>query len=202
VGPSGEINWRNPFGDMWWRVVLRIFESMPQYQCADYPNDVEIDEDEQWKELADGSPLDYVASAFPAPYPPGNVSADSGADLEWDERGGWQGESVPGYSYNWKPESAPAGVSPASLAYVTEGHISLPYKQEACRFHHTFLTSQLPFGRRNRIANDQRHPGGINVSFFDGHVRTMSLHELDVGWPNEIDERLRWFTVMHDGWTP
>jgi prepilin-type N-terminal cleavage/methylation domain-containing protein/prepilin-type processing-associated H-X9-DG protein len=203
TGPNGENSWSNAFGGMWWRVVLRIFESIPQYQCPDYPSYVERNEGEQWAELSDGSPLDYVASAFPTPYPQGNIDADLGAeDLIWDAEGGWQGENVPGYSTCWKLESLPPGISTASLAYVTESHVSLPWFREACRFHHVFLLSQLPFGGHPRIANDQRHPNGIDVSFFDGHVRNMDLHEIDLGWPNTLDKRLRWFTAMPDWWSP
>ena len=56
--------------------------------------------------------------------------------------------------------------------------------------------SQIPFGVAPRIANDQRHPTGINAMFFDGHARAMALEEMDIGWPNAIVDRLRWFTVI------
>jgi prepilin-type processing-associated H-X9-DG protein len=49
------------------------------------------------------------------------------------------------------------------------------------------------------IANDQRHPGGIETAFFDGHVRTMDLERMDPGYPNELSKRLRFFTVR-DSW--
>jgi prepilin-type processing-associated H-X9-DG protein/prepilin-type N-terminal cleavage/methylation domain-containing protein len=198
-GPGGTRNWVNPFGAMWWRALLRVFEGIPQYQCPDYPR-VEIDESNQWAQLEDGSPLDYVASAFPVPYLQSSIDADQGSDLIWDFEGGFVGENVPGYIDKSKLESFPPGTSAASLIYVTESHTSLWWRQEACRYHHFFLGSQLPFAGLPRIANDQRHPSGINASFFDGHVRTMDLHEMDPAYPNPLDQRLKWFTVMPDWW--
>jgi prepilin-type processing-associated H-X9-DG protein len=60
-------------------------------------------------------------------------------------------------------------------------------------FHDLFFASQLPFGAWPRIANDQRHPGGLNNLFFDGHAETFSLHKVDIGWPSSLGMRLRWF---------
>jgi prepilin-type processing-associated H-X9-DG protein len=86
--------------------------------------------------------------------------------------------------------------------YVTESHTSLWWRTDACRYHHFFLGSQLPFGGLPRIANDQRHPAGINTLFFDGHAQTMDLHQIDVAYPNPLDLRLKHCTVMYDGWQP
>ncbi len=61
------------------------------------------------------------------------------------------------------------------------------------RYHDLFFTSQLPLAPVPRIANDKRHPGGINSLFFDGHAATMSIRKLDAGWPENIGVRMRWF---------
>jgi len=106
------------------------------------------------------------------------------------------------YSESVKLESFPAEANPAHIIYVTEAHVSLPWQNTGPRLHHVFLGQQLPFGERPRIANDQRHPGGINALFFDGHGRVMDHREMDPAWPNPLDKRLRWFTIMPDGWTP
>jgi prepilin-type processing-associated H-X9-DG protein len=108
---------------------------------------------------------------------------------------------VPGYVAASKIEQLPPGVSPASIIYVTEAHTSLPWKGGP-RFHHVFLASQLPFSGLPRMANDQRHPNGIDALFFDGHAQNLDLHQMDPGWPNTLDMRLRYFTIMPDGWEP
>jgi prepilin-type processing-associated H-X9-DG protein len=149
---------------------------------------------------SDGCLLDCVASAFPVPYLQSSIDADQGSELIWDDEGGFAGENVPGYVDKWKLEAFPPGTSTGSLIYVTESHTSLWWRNYACRYHHIFLGSQLPFAGLPRIANDQRHPAGIDALFFDGHVRTMDLHEMDVGYPNPLSQRLKWFTVMPDGY--
>jgi len=54
----------------------------------------------------------------------------------------------------------------------------------------------------SRIANDQRYPAGIDTLFFDGRARSMQLHEMDLGYPDELDRRLRWFAIMPARWAP
>jgi prepilin-type processing-associated H-X9-DG protein len=84
------------------------------------------------------------------------------------------------------------------MVHITEAHVTLPIHD--LRWHDAFFASQLPFGAHPRIANDQRHPGGINALFFDSHAETMKLTTMDPGWPEPLHERLRYFTVMPPGY--
>ena len=175
------------------RNINRILRNIPVLHCPDFPHDTKPND--QHTTL---SPLDYAASAFPIPYPESSINSDT--DLEWDAEGSFQGESGPGYISSSKLEQIPAGVSPTNIIYVTEVHTSVPWKGHGPRYHHFFLASQLPFGGHPRIANDQRHPAGICALFFDGHAQTMEFHNLDVGYPNPLDKRLKYFTIMPDGY--
>ncbi len=193
--------WQNPHGNRWWRVLLRVLATVPQFQCPSYPA-VDIDEDDQWALLGDGSPMDYVSSAMPIPYTMKNVLFDE-QWLEWNPEG--SSEGVPSDQADYvdasKLEDIPPGVSAGSLIYVTESNTTLEWRSDATRFHHFFLGQHLPFTAKPRVGNDQRHPGGLNALFFDGHVKVMDLHALDTGWPNPVSERMRWFTVMPDAYT-
>jgi prepilin-type processing-associated H-X9-DG protein len=84
--------------------------------------------------------------------------------------------------------------SPAEVAHISEAHLTAPWHET--RFHSFFLASHLPFGAAPRIANDQRHPGGRGVLFFDGHAEMMSMNQLDVGWGESLGKRLRWFSIL------
>jgi prepilin-type processing-associated H-X9-DG protein/prepilin-type N-terminal cleavage/methylation domain-containing protein len=179
------------------RDLNAALRKIPQLQCPDYPP---LAEPKPAQELT--NPVDYVASAFPIPYLQSSIVADSAGDLEWDEEGEFVGESVRGYHPTSKLDRLAGRANPAGIIYVTEAHTSLTWTREGPRFHHVFLASQLPFGGRPRMANDQRHPGGINALFFDGHAENMDLHYMDPGWPNPLDRRLRWFTIMPDDYQP
>lgn len=186
-------------GNMRARAINRILRRVAQFQCPDYPVYVELDRDQ-----AGSNPVDYVANAMPIPYTWDNIGFDSGS-LEWAPEG--ETEGVPmnmpvTYVGMWKLERMPPEGNPAGLVYVTEGHTSLPWKGDGPRLHHFFLAQQLPFAYFPRIANDQRHLGGINALFFDGHVDTMDLHQLDPAYPNPYDHRLKWFTIMPDDYQP
>ena len=185
---------KQTYGDNdWWRVHQYVLLSVDQFQCPDFP-EFEPRSD-QW---VHGMPLDYVASAMPIPYAELNYTYDMGANLEWEQEGGQDGVEIDLtiYKETSKLEQFPPGTSTAALIYVTEGHKTLPCKNAGPLFHHFFVGEQLPFAGRPRIANDQRHPAGINALFFDGHVQTMELHQIDVAYPNPLDKRLRWFTVI------
>ncbi len=179
------------------RRLNRIFRSIPQFQCPDYPDEVVRSEIDQ----RNTNPVDYVASAMPIPYTQENLAYDEG-HLEWDPDDEYYG--VPWgsgtiYAETIKLEDFPAEANPGHIIYVTEAHVSLPWQNWGPRLHHVFLGQQLPFSERPRIANDQRHPGGINALFFDGHGRVMDHHEMDPAWPNPLNIRLKWFTVLPRG---
>ncbi|MCG3129140.1 MAG: hypothetical protein CHACPFDD_04050 [Phycisphaerae bacterium] len=166
--------------------LVAILKEMKPYQCPDHP--------------VDSQTMDYVASAFPIPQTETNINDDvSGGGTPGDQ---WQGETPPNLdqdyiSYFKFEDLGRARVSPARLVLTTEGHRSLGSLN--IRFHHVFYTSQLPFGSYPRIANDARHPGGLNGLFYDGHAETIRLTNFDVGWPHTIGTRSRYMTTMPPG---
>ncbi len=165
-------------------------------QCPDFPEEEPVLTAANTRK-SDHQYLDYVASAMPIPYPEAQIQFDvDGGGQQGDEFRGERG--APGYEGVRKLDELSGIVQPAHTIYVTEAHISMPWDDFA--FHHFFLTSQLPFGQYPRIANDQRHPGGINALFFDGHAATMSLKKMDPGWPSSLGLRLSWFTRVPDGY--
>lgn len=172
-----------------------LLRGATKLQCPDYPVGVlqrRIDQQ-------DTNPVDYVSSAVPVPYTYENLAYDEG-HLQWDpddEYGGVPYGADVIYAETAKLESFPALANPAAIIYVTEAHVSLPW-QGGPRLHHFFLAQQLPFAERPRIANDQRHPGGINALFFGGNARSMEHYQMDPGWPHPITKRLKWFTVLPD----
>lgn len=155
-----------------------IFRGTEVYQCPSNSNDLQT--------------LDYVASAMPVLYPQTNIDVDvNGGGPPGDEFEGVPYDPDIVYRSVYRMTEFEGVASPGRIGFVTEAHASLT----GFRFYHFFLTSQLPFGSFPRVASDQRHPGGINVSFFDGSARTMQLNQVDVGWPNSLGNRLRWFSV-------
>lgn len=169
-----------------------LFASTRAYNCPDHP------------EPEHG--LDYVASAFPIKYGQASISLDvQGGGEAGDFYQGVGGATQESYHAEYQmKEFAEARVNPSQVVLVTEGHRSLPAtppppgvmsSRPEFRFHHFFLTSQLPFGAFPRVANDERHPGGLNALFFDGSARTLRLKTLDPGWPNTLAMRLKHFAV-------
>lgn len=191
--PDKRIDWWDGRIEELWNAsrpdrLAEVCRAVPQYQCPSHP------EPQQ--------PLDYVVNGFPSPY----TRADAARDVSG---GGRRGDRFVGQSGNhWLNYYRFTGqgvnglgrrvttdvVAPADRVYVIEGHVSLPTNE--LRFHDLFYTSQLPFGAFPRIANDRRHPGGINALFFDGSARTMPFQSLDSGFGNTIGHRLRWFTSV------
>ncbi len=174
-----------------------------QFQCPDFPDDNPNDNDpllgNPSARHAETQYNDYVASAMPVPYTERNIQHDvpGGGQSSGPDDSEFQGEPANATDYDSAAKASQIEVGGKSLSeiiYVTEAHRSLYWTEY--RFHHFFLTSMLPFGARPRIANDQRHPGGINALFFDGHARTMPLRLVDPGWPRSLGLRLRWFTTV------
>jgi len=132
---------------------------------------------------------------MPIPYPQAVVAYDrANANAAPAGEGRFRGESIgDDYAGVRKLDKMALVANPAALIFVSEVNTLLSDME--MRYHHFFLTSQLPFGVHPRIATDQRHPGGLNNLFFDGHVDTIAVRAMDPGWPHSIGERLRLFTV-------
>ncbi len=176
-----------------------------QLQCPDFPEENPNPNDPMLRNgggsrfAPRGQYNDYVSSAMAIPYTLKNIrhDGDGGSNSGDPDDTNFQGEPAGSTDYDAVATTTQieAGGKPLSdIIYVTEAHRSLYWSEY--RFHHFFLTSQLPFGELPRIANDQRHPGGINALFFDGHGKTMALRLVDPGWPKPLGIRLRWFTVV------
>ena len=184
-----------------YRVLNAVLRKFPQYHCPDFPGVMDRTEFQPGT-----SPMDYVASAMPIPYTERNYQVDQG-NMEWDPSGEAQPENAGSSDYESesKLDKFPSDANPAALVYVTEANVALAWNYggnaSGPRFHHFFLGSQLPFGSMPRIADDQRHPGGLNALFFDGHCKTMELHQMDVAYPNSHAKRLKYFSVMYNGYT-
>ncbi len=184
------------------RVYRRLNKAVletPQFQCPDYPV---YEEQDGFLQPGD-NPQHYITSTFPMPYPQILVQEDT--ELEWQEDAEWVPE--PGdrpYEGASRIEDFPLEAQPGRLIYITEVDKSVPWTPEryGLRFYSIFRCSQLPFGGRPRIGEDQRHPAGLNAMFFDGHVETLDHHKMDPGYPTPLDRRLSYFTIMEEGWTP
>ena len=163
--------------------LMEVAAEIPQFQCPSHPND---------------APLDYVASAIPIPYTTANARFDvSGGGRPGQ---GMRGEFPPDYMGLYRINELDR-YGPARLVFTTEAHESVfRIFPNTIRFNHFFYGSQLPFGAWPRMANDSRHNGQINSLFFDGHAVSMSLKQLDIGWPNELELRMQWIsTPIEDG---
>lgn len=156
-----------------------------QFQCSDFP----VSEP--------GKPpqsVCYAVTSYVNPYTDKNLAQDPGA------------QPLPGTSYQstnqnaadvetyFKLDKLNRSMNPAQFAFLVEAHASLP--TDDLSFHDCFYSSHLPLGAGPRMANDQRHPGGINVLFFDFHARTMPIKAVDPGYPGTISDRLRYFTFV------
>lgn len=172
-------------------LIRDIYEQIPFYQCPDHPDP--------------RSTLDYVSHAMAIPYTQSALDLDQGQDQFGDDASDGVSSTVTDDS-NYKAitqlDEIGNSKSPADTILATEAHISLSLGADGAgnwkdvRFHHFFLMSQLPLAGNPRIANDQRHPGGINAVFFDGHGETLGIKEMDPAWPADWDLRARWFTIF------
>ncbi len=166
---------------------------IPFFQCPDHPDDRQG--------------LDYVGNAFGIPVAnnPQTIALVLQGDVEWSADGGWDAEDMAaptGYTSFSKLEQISNVAGTGQISYVTEGHKSMTENgnKKGFRFHHYFLMEMLPLAGSPRIASDQRHPGGLNITFFDGHADTMQLKTIDPGYPNSPGIRLKYMTVVPPGY--
>ena len=171
-----------PIETIWQRrqEFIRACRQTKQFQCPEFPKQKQV--------------LDYVVSAFPLPYTERNIERDRDGGGECGDGAEAEG-NYDVVQFFRLTEFGQA--NPARVIYITEAHESLEHRDH--RLHDLFFTSQLPFGALQRVADDARHPGGLNALFFDGHAETMDHHRMDAGWPNPLSRRLRWFTTMPAG---
>ncbi len=174
LGPIEQLWRRNDIEKL--RALKKLLGTFPQFQCPRFPEERQT--------------LDYVVNGFRYPLR-GRALRDPG-----QEGNGPRSDSQTA-RVSFTRLSQLVHMRPARLIYITEAHASMPVR--AARWgglHDVFAPEHIPFGAHPRVANDQRHPGGVNPLFFDGHVKTMPLKVLDPGWPREVDLRLRWFTLV------
>ncbi len=179
------LNYERPIETIWQRRTdfVKACRRTPQFQCPDFPKKEQV--------------LDYVVSAFPLPYTERNINSDREGGGEWREEGGAHAEgNYHAVQFFRLTEFGQA--NPGDLIHITEADESLHHRDHS--LHDLFFTSQLPFGVFPRVADDRRHPAGINALFFDGHAKTMDHHRMDPGYLNPLSLRLRWFTTMPDGY--
>ena len=208
VPGNPDVLWRrggdSPYGQDWWRVLNYVMMSVEQLQCPDFVERDPVDEQYQWP---NPMPLDYVSSAASIPYHQNGVDEDhNGGGMSWSAWGTFDGipSSIYGiYNAISKLETMGGGRNPGDFMYVTEANNILPNKGNigadvGLNFHHFFLAKHLPRAGEARIASDQRHPGGLDVSFFDGHVETLELNQMDPGPGHTFEQRTRYLTWIPD----
>jgi prepilin-type N-terminal cleavage/methylation domain-containing protein/prepilin-type processing-associated H-X9-DG protein len=152
------------------RQFLKLVGGMTQLQCPDFPNDAQR--------------LDFVVNAFSRPYTRGDDAGQPGDGPLSD----------PSDDRTLFARVTRLKRSTSRLIFVTEAQKNLPTNTSL--LHDVFAAVQLPLGAHPRIANDMRHPGGINALFFDTHVERMQHQRMDAGWPNPPGQRLRYFTIV------
>lgn len=164
--------------------LIKAMLKFKQFRCPSFPEPDAV--------------YHYGSRAMEIPYTQDAIDYDeNGGGANGDEYQGERGDED-WYVGAFRLDKLPSVVSPARYVYVTESHVSLP--KQSVRFNTFFLTSQLPFGAHPRIATDRRHPGGLNMMCYDGHVETRTLKVIDVGWPNSLGKRLRFFSVAPNGY--
>jgi prepilin-type N-terminal cleavage/methylation domain-containing protein/prepilin-type processing-associated H-X9-DG protein len=204
--PEGRL-WRRQGGRQ--KLLMSLFRCVKQFQCPSHPLGyspfdrvpVEDLKNASFRPWDGDNPLDYVANCMPIPMLPEYLGEDQ-EGWKWDPDG-WASPFAAGltpYVSSYRiSDFGNNGISPADLVLATEGHVSLIRHadsriDDALVFHHFFALSQIPFAAAPRVANDQRHIGGLDCLFFDGHAKVVPLKTLDVGWPNTPEVRLKYFS--------
>jgi len=185
--------------DMWSRGDLRpgspmnrAFAGISQFRCPEDPVP-------EWR-------LHYLANTMPIPYRLENALFDSrGRRLRGEaNKVGAPTTNFNNLYYEWASRKTDIAnvTNPGALVFITEVNVHLldafGRNPPAQRFHTFYLGAHLPFSFWPRIANDQRHPGGITSVFFDGHADVKQLTTLDPGWPNSLGIRLRFYSPLAD----
>jgi prepilin-type N-terminal cleavage/methylation domain-containing protein/prepilin-type processing-associated H-X9-DG protein len=170
--------------------LATAYASIEVYQCPDFPVVVN-----KATRLTMTSDLDFVVNAMPIPFTEENAAASLANMQQGTQPEGVLVDSV------WYMDVRKDGDvrRPADYIYITEASgqiVSENNLQEeyTFRYHHIFLASMLPYAGEPRVALDQRHPGGINSMFFDGHAETLGPAQIDPGFPNSMALRLRYFS--------
>ena len=174
-GPITKLWWESPRNRR--RRLMRACEKNPLLQCPSFPVPEQV--------------LDYVVNAFEMPL---EITAAQNVGTQ-------PGDSTSNARANGVEFSRLDEISlfrPAERIHITEAHASMPTlpRDGWGQFTDVFRDDHTSFGANPRVSNDQRHPGGVNALFFDGHAKTLSFSQIDAGYPRTVDIRLRWFTPV------
>lgn len=219
--------WTSPVGYGFRRIIWgtnRILLDFDVFHCPGFPGDVYDDpndlryyyltpEQEELYGPGGVNPLHYVSSAFPMPYPQSSIDEDEYYGPCWDEDADVQGHPS-GDPDQYAPystlESFPDNCQPSSKIYVTGVDKKMPWvtldggaggiATVGIRFYSVFLAYQLNHGGFPRVAEDWRHPGGLNALFFDGRVKPLPPIEMDPGCEVPLHNRIGLFSRPHDDW--
>lgn len=195
-------NFEGPRTGLWRSVVPLMYEWQLPYEF-EKARQLQCPTDPVGTRREDARVLDYVSNAAPREYPIESIQFDEAG-------GGPAGDAwapvynAPRQSYRgtYKLEDFTGQGDSARIVFVTEAHATITNTSVTrnangnFRFLHFFLASHLPFGLHPRIANDLRHPGGINSLFFDGHVATMRHDKFDVGYPRSLGLRMKYMAPV------
>ena len=161
------------------------FAAVPQFQCPDYPID---NVDPVTNQMLVEQQLDYVSNGFARYYVPDRRDEQlpkPDPKARWVPRGRrWDPERG---KYEEPPPKLTNLTNISGIVYLAEANRFLIPDNKISVFHDFWTGEQLPRGRHPRIAVDVRHPGGMNLGFFDGHVARRlpaSIVETDFYWPN------------------
>lgn len=162
------------------RKLQRACRAFELFQCPSFPEQSQA--------------LDYNVNAMRIPRSLNNID---GAGRSGD---GDLPDSDP-QSVKFSKMSEFDPFQPGDLIHITELNARIPTSTSDGNapwgnFHDFFMPRHIPFGSSPRISNDNRHPGGVNALFFDGHATTLSFSQIDPGWPLLDEVRLRHFAPV------
>lgn len=168
----------NPVNGRLWTVDLqKVCARTKLLQCPDFPEPRQV--------------MDYVVNSFKIPYPlrssdwispfPGPGPVNENPDERVDE---------------FTKLDRLGKANATNLIYITEAHEKMPAppSPDWGTLTDLFIPNHMPLGYRPRVANDDRHPGGITALFFDAHAAIQKLSKIDPGAPHSVRDRIRRFT--------